>query len=221
MVRKIYVATKDDYFPSVVPSGSVTVDLAFSCWLPKRESLVRNLKAFWPYYIDKKNPAPYKAPDGTEYSCFGNWYRSRKVFAEVDHAVTERWFRKQSKPKWSHPRAKDKDILYAIDSRFPGERLGRVEARKKIKVPDYINKLENDICSKIVLEDLRVKSREDGPPIVIVDFSGPRGDESVPLCLEVTKEMLREKINDESRRFGYGYILAACISGIAAEEYTS
>jgi len=45
------------------------------------------------------------------------------------------------------------------------------------------------------------KKVENGKNVVVYDFDGPRNDGSVT-CLEVSLEMLQEKINDTRHPFG-------------------
>ena len=45
--------------------------------------------------------------------------------------------------------------------------------------------------------------------VVITDYDGPRDAHGEPACEEVTLELLREKLHDETRPFGHGYVVAA------------
>ena len=38
-------------------------------------------------------------------------------------------------------------------------------------------------------------------------------------CLELTEELLRERIHDELHPFGHGYVVAAMAAGIPAAAY--
>ena len=49
-----------------------------------------------------------------------------------------------------------------------------------------------------------------------LDFCRKNGN---PVCKEVTKELLIEKINDGMHPFGHGYVVASYILGIYYEEY--
>jgi hypothetical protein len=55
--------------------------------------------------------------------------------------------------------------------------------------------------------------------MVIYDFDGPRDADGNPECLEVTAELLREKINDISFPFGHGYVVASLIANIDPHEW--
>jgi hypothetical protein len=39
------------------------------------------------------------------------------------------------------------------------------------------------------------------------------------MCLEVTQEMLMEKINDTRFPFGHGYVVAAWLAGLEPKDY--
>ena len=56
--------------------------------------------------------------------------------------------------------------------------------------------------------------------MVIYDFDGPRAPDGTPLCLPVTVELLKQKINDTTFPFGHGYVVAATALGIPPTEYT-
>ena len=88
----------------------------------------------------------------------------------------------------------------------------------------------NSIDYKTLTEDIsKNKDREmiahwkkklnDGYDLTIYDFDGPRTKKGDILCLELTKELLIEKINDTRFPFGHGYIVAATIAGINPDIY--
>ena len=58
-----------------------------------------------------------------------------------------------------------------------------------------------------------------GFDLIIYDFDGPRTDNGDVCCLEVTKELLIDKINNTWHPFGHGYIVAGCIKGIHPIDY--
>ena len=84
-----------------------------------------------------------------------------------------------------------------------------VTSRKNIYIPEYYNLIKD----KEHIEYWK-KSLNEGNNLVIYDFDGPRTKDGNTLCLELTKELLTEKINDTQFPFGHGYIVAACIGGI-------
>ena len=63
------------------------------------------------------------------------------------------------------------------------------------------------------------KEVEDGKDIVVYDFDGPRLPGGKVTCLEVTKELIQEKINDPTFPFGHGYIVSAWLIGIVPDQY--
>lgn len=58
-----------------------------------------------------------------------------------------------------------------------------------------------------------------GNNVVVYDFDEPRLPDGTPICLEVTLDLLREKINDIRFPFGHGYIVTGMISGIHPSAY--
>lgn len=58
-----------------------------------------------------------------------------------------------------------------------------------------------------------------GCDITIYDFDGPRLSNNEVCCLQVTKELLIQKINDTQHPFGHGYIIAAILLDILPNEY--
>ena len=60
---------------------------------------------------------------------------------------------------------------------------------------------------------------ESGSNLIIYDFDGPRLEDGSITCLELTEELLKEKIIDTQVPFGHGYIVAATISGITPSKY--
>ena len=61
---------------------------------------------------------------------------------------------------------------------------------------------------------------KNGHNLIIYDFDGPRKLDGTVTCLELTKELLIEKINDTRFPFGHGYVVAATIANIKPKEYT-
>lgn len=57
----------------------------------------------------------------------------------------------------------------------------------------------------------RVQAGED---FVVYDFDGPRDEDGNPVCVEVTSDVVEEKLNDPRHPFGHGYIVAALIAGL-------
>ena len=89
-----------------------------------------------------------------------------------------------------------------------------ITSRKKIYVPEYYNLIKN----KEQLLYLQNKL-ENGNNITIYDFDGPRTDDGDIMCLELTTNLLINKLNDVKYPFGHGYIVAATINNIMPESY--
>ena len=58
------------------------------------------------------------------------------------------------------------------------------------------------------------KALEEGKNITIYDFDCPRTEEGKVSCMEVSEELLRERINDIKYPFGHGYVVACAIGQI-------
>ena len=84
-----------------------------------------------------------------------------------------------------------------------------VTARKEVYVKEY---------SELVKEREMLlhwkKAFEEGKSITIYDFDGPRTEEGSVTCLELTLDLMREKIEYMNHPFGHGYVVGALIGGI-------
>jgi hypothetical protein len=147
-------------------------------------------------------PGGYKG-----YWCFENYWQSGKVFDGIPHSVSKSWYLAQKEPKRRYPKSKGLRVLHASFDGFPP--LDYVSSRKKVYIPEYINLIKDR-------EMLHVwkKYVNDGNDIAIYDFDGPRGPDGSVMCLEVTLELLQEKLNNASQSFGHGYIVASLILDI-------
>ena len=94
------------------------------------------------------------------------------------------------------------------------EEMDYVTSRKKIYVPEYFNLMKNTE-SAIKLKEWVEK----GNDIIVYDLDGPRNPDGSLATIEITPQVLREKINDPTFAFGHGYIVAAWLKGIEPEEY--
>lgn len=139
---------------------------------------------------------------------FESYWQSGKVYENIPIEKTKKWWRELKEPKRRFPNSKGKNVLYAI---FDGndDKMDYVTSRKNVYVPEYYNLIKD----KELIEYWK-KSLNEGNNLVIYDFDGPRTKEGGILCLELTKELLTEKINDIQFPFGHGYIVASCIAGI-------
>lgn len=143
---------------------------------------------------------------------FESFWQSGKVFEGLDHRTSKLWWIQQKAPKRRYPNSKGKKVLYAKwDHTRP---LGYVESRKQVYVPEY---------SAMIADREMLKYWKDqvarGVNVTIYDFDGPKLPDGSITCCELTKELLQEKINDETHPFGHGYIVAAMIAGINVDEY--
>lgn len=140
---------------------------------------------------------------------FESYWQSGKVFEGIDRDVTVEYWRSLREPKRRYPGSKNKRVLYAT---WDGvEQLDYISSRKQVYVPEYYELIRN----KEIINEYRRLNRS----ITIYDFDGPRTIDGAPCCLEVTRDLLIEKINDETYPFGHGYVVAATIAGIIPEEY--
>jgi len=163
--------------------------------------------------------------------CFENFWQSGKRYSELGHLDPkkkaqdiERW-KGYTKPYRRHPAAKG---LIPVDAVYPDidkdAVYGYVESRKAIYVPLY----HNDILLSYSKDQLEYWKGlvEKGRTILVVDYDGPKtAHDDVDVvwkrpCLEVTVDLLREKINDTRYPFGHGYVVAAALLGITPDMYT-
>ena len=166
---------------------------------------------------------PYVCPDEGTFPNFEAYWQSLKVLDTHAHPGEDKkhkdFWKTIKKATRRHPALRAKHaarVLGAKHKRFPGELMGYVESRKKVYVPDYYNMIKD----KDESEKLRIIGDASRTPIVVYDFDGPRDAKGNPVCEKVTVDMLRERINDESKPFGHGFVVAAMIAGIGPEQYT-
>jgi hypothetical protein len=145
---------------------------------------------------------------------FEAFWQSGKVFEGIPEEKVKAYWHKVKEAKRRYPGSKDKKVLYARFECAPDEQMNYVTSRKKIYVPRYFELMKDREMA------LHWKAQvEAGKDIVIYDFDGPREEDGGVTCVEVTRELLCEKINDTQFPFGHGYIVAGWIKGITPEEY--
>jgi hypothetical protein len=141
---------------------------------------------------------------------FESRWQSGKIFEGIDEKVVKDWWKAQQAPKRRYPKGKGKRILCA---RFEGyEEMGDIDyitARMTVYVKEYYELIKN---REMTLH--WKKALEEGKNITIYDFDGPRTEDGGVTCLEVTEDVLKEKIMDTKFPFGHGYVVACAISGI-------
>ena len=153
-------------------------------------------------------PGGYK-----DYWNFESYWQSGKVFEDIPIEKTIKYWRELKEAKRRYPKSKGKKVLYAL---FDGndKKMDYITSRKEIYVPEYYELIKN----KEMIEHWRNKLNE-GKNLIIYDFDGPRNEDGEVMCLELTPELLIEKINNGRFPFGHGYIVASCISNIKPEVY--
>jgi hypothetical protein len=143
---------------------------------------------------------------------FESYWQSGKVFEDIHIEQSKKWWKSQTKAKRRYPNSKGKKVLYAT---WDGEnKMDYITSRKKIYVPEYSELIKDRQMTKHWKEQL-----QNGKNLIIYDFDGPRTKEGHVTCIELTKELLIEKINDPSFPFGHGYIVAATIAGFSPTDY--
>jgi hypothetical protein len=146
-------------------------------------------------------PRPYKG-----FACFENYWQAGKVFADVDNERVRAWWLRETKPHRRCPLTKDKRCLHsAID----GVVRDYITSRKEVYVPEY----RALILGTEALAKWRTIAAA-GRDVVVYDFDGPRAPDGTPICLPVTADLLRTKLDDPAFPFGHGYIVAALLAGV-------
>jgi hypothetical protein len=144
---------------------------------------------------------------------FESYWQSGKVYENIPIEKTKKWWLELKEPRRRFPNSKGKHVLYAL---FDGndEKMDYITSRKKIYIPEYYELIKN----KEMIAYWK-KMLNDGHNLVVYDFDGPRTKEGSVICMELTTELLIDKINDTQFPFGHGYIVAGCIAGINPNMY--
>lgn len=154
-------------------------------------------------------------PSYKGYPNFEAFWQSGKVFEGIDPEKVKTFWRRvdKNKPKRRYPGSRSKRVLYA---KFDGDdtSYGYIESRKCVYVPSYYDMMTT--TESAIRWRERVAS---GTPVVVYDFDGPRTSDGGVQCVELTKAVLVEKINDPRHPFGHGYIVAGWLAGIEPREY--
>jgi hypothetical protein len=201
MVGKVFIASmnlRGTWSPA--PAGAVKVNVTSA-------QGVANL--------NRRDFSPMTQVEGG-YEGFWNFeafWQSGKVFEGVDEAKVKAFWHKVSEPKRRYPGSKGKKVLHSRFEHEPEEKMDYVTSRKKVYVPRYFDLMHDRPMARHWKEKV-----EAGIDVVVYDFDGPRTEEGVT-CLEVTQEMLQEKINDTRFPFGHGYVVAAWFKGLAPVDY--
>ena len=110
------------------------------------------------------------------------------MYEDVPPSVTKRWWKNLRGPKRRYPGSKNMKVLYAIFDGNP-ERMDYITSRQKVYVPEYYEMIKNKNIT-LKWKDI-VRS---GQSVTVYDFDGPRTAAGDVMCLEVTKNMLIEKL---------------------------
>jgi hypothetical protein len=147
------------------------------------------------------------------YLNFESYWQSGKVYEDISFEETKKWWKELKEPKRRFPNSKGKKVLYAI---FDGnnKKMDYITSRKEVYVPEYYKLIKKKDRLKYWKNMLK-----NGYNLVIYDFDGPRNLDGTVTCLELSKQLLIEKINDTKFPFGHGYVVAATIAKIKPNEY--
>ncbi len=144
---------------------------------------------------------------------FESYWQSGKVFENIPIETTKKWWRELKEPKRRYPKSKGNKVLYALFD-DNDEKMDYVTSRKKVYVPQYYDLIKD----KDIIEEYK-QILMTGKNIIIYDFDGPRDINGDVLCVELTNDLLIEKINNPRHPFGHGYIVAGCINNIHPSNY--
>ena len=144
---------------------------------------------------------------------FESYWQSGKVYEDIPIEKTKKWWKNLKEPKRRFPNSKGKKILYALFDEND-EKMDYITSRKKVYIPEYYELIKDK--EMIIYWKNKLNA---GYNLTIYDFDGPRTNDGNVLCLELTKELLIEKINDTIFPFGHGYIVGACIADIYPNLY--
>jgi hypothetical protein len=160
--------------------------------------------------LDRRDFSPMTPIEGG-YKGYWNYesrWQSGKIYEGLDEKVVKDWWKAQKEPKRRYPKGKGKAILCA---RFEGYEdkgdMDYITSRKEVYVKEYselIKNRERTLYWKKLLEQ--------GESITIYDFDGPRNDDGSVTCLELTEQMVKDKVNDIRFPFGHGYIVGMLLS---------
>ena len=162
--------------------------------------------------LDRRDFSPMTHIEGgyKGYWNFESRWQSGKIFEGIDENESKNWWKKQDSPKRRYPKGKGKKILCA---RFEGHEdkgdMDYITSRKEVYCKEYydlIKDRERVLYWKRLLDE--------GKNITIYDFDGPRNEDKSVTCLELSEEMLKEKINDISVPFGHCYVVGMVLSGM-------
>ena len=125
------------------------------------------------------------------------------------------WWKAQKEPKRRYPKGKGKKVLCARFERYEEKGdMDYVTSRKEVYCKEYyelIKNRERTLYWKKMLDE--------GKSITIYDFDGPRNEDKGVTCLELSVDMLKEKIEDVKFPFGHCYVVGCALAGIDLSEF--
>lgn len=176
---------------------------------------------------DRRDFSPMTESNYKGYYNFEAFWQSGKKWEGIPLETSKKWWKNIDKQHRKYPHGKK--VEYSQWGKMDNDeweieeedqQMGYVESRKKVYVPLYHDYMQ--VHERTAYWEKIVDSGQD---VVVYDFDGPRlnggkkPSEDPPTMLEVTVEMLREKINYERNPFGHGYVVAAHLAGIPEQEY--
>ena len=162
--------------------------------------------------LDRRDFSPMTPIEGgyMGYWNFESRWQSGKIFEGIDEKVTKAWWKAQLAPKRRYPKGKGKKILCA---RFEGYEeqgdMDYVTARKEVYCKEYYDLIKDRERVKYWKSVL-----DRGQNITIYDFDGPRNEDKSVTCLELSEELIKEKVKELNVPFGHCYVVAMVLSGI-------
>lgn len=189
-------------------------DLPFDMFIINATSMQQTLSPF------RRDFSPMSPVQGgyKGFYCFENYWQQGKRFEYLGHLVDAnkrdefiQWWRNLTVGKRRHPSTKNPPVDAIYEDNVV---RGYIDARKNIYVPQYYDlMIKTDSfkkCKKMV---------EEGKNVAVYDFDGPRSNDGNNTCLEITLEILKDKINDPKFPFGHGYVIAAALKGFCPSDY--
>ena len=166
---------------------------------------------------DRRDFSPMTPIEGgyNGYWNFESSWQSGKIFEGIDEKVVKDWWKAQTEPKRRYPKGKGKKVLCARFERYveKGD-MDYVTSRKEVYCKEYyelIKDRERTLYWKKLLNE--------GKSITIYDFDGPRNEDKSVTCLELSEDLIKEKINDLSVPFGHCYVVGCALAGIDLSEF--
>jgi hypothetical protein len=162
--------------------------------------------------LDRRDFSPMTPIEGgyKGYWNFESRWQSGKIFEGLDEKVVKDWWKAQKEPKRRYPKGKGKRVLCA---RFEGYEdkgdMDYVSSRKEVYCKEYYDLIKDRERVKFWKKML-----DEGENITIFDFDGPRNEDKSVTCLELSEEMVKEKVKDLSVPFGHCYVVGMLLSGM-------